>query len=112
MGSPRQEYWRGLPFPPPEDLPDPGIKPPTFMSPALAGGSFTTSAICVYHDDLHQNHYVVHLEKKGHPAYLSQYTRSGMDWMPVSPAILISNLYVDALTPNVMVFGGRAYGSN
>ena len=27
MGSPRQEYWSGLPFPPPGDLPDPGIKP-------------------------------------------------------------------------------------
>ena len=27
MGFPRQEYWRGLPFPFPEDLPDPGIKP-------------------------------------------------------------------------------------
>ena len=35
----RQEYWSGLPFPPPEDLPDPGIKP---ASPALAGGFFTT----------------------------------------------------------------------
>ena len=27
MGFSRQEYWSGLPFPPPEDLPDPGIKP-------------------------------------------------------------------------------------
>ena len=36
--SPRQEYWSGLPFPPPEDLPDPGIKP---ESPALAGRLFT-----------------------------------------------------------------------
>jgi len=33
MGFPRQEYWSGLPFPPPGDLPDPGIKP---ASPALA----------------------------------------------------------------------------
>ena len=39
MGFPRQEYWSGLPFPPPRDLPDPGIKP---MSPALAGEFFTT----------------------------------------------------------------------
>ena len=38
MGFPRQEYWSGLPFPPPRDLPDPGIKP---MSPALAGEFFT-----------------------------------------------------------------------
>ena len=34
----------GLPFPPPGDLPDPGIGPTTLMSPALAGGFFTTSA--------------------------------------------------------------------
>ena len=39
MGFPRQEYWSGLPFPSPGDLPDPGIEP---MSPALAGGFFTT----------------------------------------------------------------------
>jgi len=35
----RQEYWSGLPFPTPGDLPDPGIEP---TSPALAGGFFTT----------------------------------------------------------------------
>ena len=38
MGFFRQEYWSGLPFPSPEDLPDPGIKP---TSPALAGVFFT-----------------------------------------------------------------------
>ena len=32
----RQEYWTGLPFPTPEDLPDPGIKPVSLASPALA----------------------------------------------------------------------------
>ena len=35
----RQEYWDGLPFPTLEDLSDPRIKA---MSPALAGGFFTT----------------------------------------------------------------------
>ena len=39
MGFSRQEYWRGLPFSTPGDLPDPGIK---FGSPALAGGFLTT----------------------------------------------------------------------
>ena len=42
----RQEYWSGLPFPSPGDLPDPGIKPASPCIPmpsALAGGSFTTS---------------------------------------------------------------------
>ena len=38
------EYWSGLPFPPPGDLPDPGIKLSSLLSPALAGGFFTTSA--------------------------------------------------------------------
>ena len=36
-GFPRQEYWSGLPFPPPGDLPDPGIKPGSPVSPAVAG---------------------------------------------------------------------------
>ena len=41
----RQEYWSGLPFPSPGDLPDPGIKPASLTSLVLAGGFFTTSAI-------------------------------------------------------------------
>ena len=44
MGFSRQEYWNGLPCPPPEDLPDPGIEPESLASPALAGGFLTTSA--------------------------------------------------------------------
>ena len=39
----RQEYCRRLPFPTPGDLPDPGIEPASLVSPALAGGFFTTS---------------------------------------------------------------------
>ena len=35
MGFSRQEYWSGLPCPPPGDLPDPGIKPASLMSPAF-----------------------------------------------------------------------------
>ena len=38
----RHEYWKGLSFPTPGDLPDPGIKPASLTSPALAGGLFTT----------------------------------------------------------------------
>ena len=40
MGFSRQEYWKGLPFPTPGDLPDPGIKPASLESPAFAGGFF------------------------------------------------------------------------
>ena len=38
----RQEYWSGLPFPPPWGLPNPRIEPTSLASPALAGGFFTT----------------------------------------------------------------------
>ena len=44
MGLFRQEYWSGLPCPPPGDLPIPGIEPKSLKSPALAGGFFTTGA--------------------------------------------------------------------
>ena len=48
-GFSRQEYWSGLPFLTPGDLPDPGIKP---LSPLLAGGFFTTSATWEAFDSL------------------------------------------------------------
>ena len=37
----KKEYWSGLPFPPPGDLPDPGIEP---ASPALAGRFFASES--------------------------------------------------------------------
>ena len=40
VGFSRQEYWSGLPCPPPGDLPDPGIKPTFLRSPVLAGRFF------------------------------------------------------------------------
>ena len=47
MGFSRQEYWNspGLPSSSPGDLPNPGIEPKSPVSPALAGGFFTTSTI-------------------------------------------------------------------
>ena len=44
MGFSRQEYWSGLPFPPPGDLPDPGIEPTSPVSPALQVGSLHTES--------------------------------------------------------------------
>ena len=38
----KQEYWSGLPVPTPGDLPNPGVEPTSLVSPALAGGFFTT----------------------------------------------------------------------
>ena len=43
MGFPWQEYWNGLPFPTPRDLPDPGIEPASLMSPVLACKFLTTN---------------------------------------------------------------------
>ena len=44
MGFSRDEYWSGLPCPPPRDLPDPGTKPSSPTTPALSGRFFTASA--------------------------------------------------------------------
>ena len=42
MGLSQQEYWSGLPFPPPGDLPHPRIEPESPASPSLADGFFIT----------------------------------------------------------------------
>ena len=42
MGFSRQEYWGGLPFPPPGDLPSPGIEPVSPAAPILSGRFSTT----------------------------------------------------------------------
>ena len=44
MGFSRQEYWSGLSWPLPGDLPDSGIKPESPVAPALAGRLFSSSA--------------------------------------------------------------------
>ena len=59
MGFSRQEYWSGLPCPPPGDLPDPGIEPASPASPALAGGFFTTSAEALIDVYIQLSHIVV-----------------------------------------------------
>ena len=43
------QYWSGLPFPTPGNLPDQGIKPVSLTSPALAGGFFNSSATLEAH---------------------------------------------------------------
>ena len=53
MSFPRQAYWSGLPFTSPGDLPDPGIKPESLTSPALAGRLFPIEppgkpSVCYY----------------------------------------------------------------
>ena len=63
MGFPRQEYWSGLPFPPPGDLPNPGIEP---ISPELADGFYTTEP--------HQSTYLHSNEKIS--LYLAMFDRN------------------------------------
>ena len=48
MGFSRQEYWSGFSFPPPGDLPDPGIKPLSLAPPALTGAFSTTALTKLY----------------------------------------------------------------
>ena len=43
MGLCRQECWSGLPCPPPGEIPNPGTKPRSLLSPELGGGFFTTT---------------------------------------------------------------------
>ena len=43
MGFYKSEYWSGLPWPPPGDLPNPGIELVSLMSPAMSDEPFTTS---------------------------------------------------------------------
>ena len=49
MGFSRQEYWNGLPFPSPGDLPDPGIKPesPTRQADPLLSESPGKLQVCL-----------------------------------------------------------------
>ena len=56
----RQEYWSGLPCPPPGDLPNPGIKLMSLVSLALAGGFFIT----VPHRKPSEIRYIFYLKKR------------------------------------------------
>ena len=59
MGFSRQEYWSGLPCPPPGDLPEPGKEPASFMCLALAGRIFTTSPTWeAPHRNIHIDNYL------------------------------------------------------
>ena len=52
MGFSRQEYWSGLPFPPPGDLPGPGMEPESLPPPSLGDRLFTASATWEGPDDM------------------------------------------------------------
>ena len=74
MGFSRQEYWSGLPFPTPRDLPDPGIEPMSLVSPALAGRFFTTSTSWEAIDTIHK------IDNKWEPTVYHRKLLSALWW--------------------------------
>ena len=79
MGIFRQEYWSGLSFPPPGDVPNPGIEP---SSPALAGRFFTTE----------QRHRKLCIGGDTHPHILSQKICAiSIYWYILSISKMVSN---------------------
>ena len=93
MGFPKQDYWSEL-FPPPADLPNPGIKPASPVSLALAGGFFATEPpekptyinICMYVCMYGASCSSVGKESACHAGIRLQYRRPGFDsWVQKIP---------------------------
>ena len=81
MGFSRREYWSGFLHPPPGDLPDPGIKPEYLMSPALAGGVFTTSTTQEVQKTLNRNQLEnpkIRVPKLGNPEVIQSQQKSAV----------------------------------
>ena len=53
MEFPRQEWWGGLPFPSPRNLPNLGTELKSLASPELAGGFFTTEPLVITYNTMH-----------------------------------------------------------
>ena len=54
----RQEYWSGLPFPPPGNLPDPEFEPTSHMSPALQADSSGNTALTTILQHCYPEHFI------------------------------------------------------
>ena len=93
LGFPRQEYWSGLPFPSPGDLPDPGIKP---TSPALAGGFFITESPGKPHKSC--STLVFTIEKNPHVSGPLQVQTYVVQWSAISVQFSCSDVS-DFVTP-------------
>ena len=81
MGYSRQEYWSSLPFPPAGDLPNPGIKPVSLVSPA-----WQVDSSPLHHlgsPDKTETYYIKQLFKKKKKGPISlQLSNNLMDWLP------------------------------
>jgi len=86
----RQEYWSGLPFPTPRDLPNPGIKPVSLVSPALAG-EFLTTAPLGKSLDLKTTHWISMFPSVGASILLQSANLPVMGQCPVCPVTGICN---------------------
>ena len=82
MGFPRQEYWSGLPFPSPRDLPDPGVKPTSPASLALQANSLLAEP------PRKLPGYKVLLYSLS-PTLLNHPTRQVFLWAPLSPRVAL-----------------------
>ena len=81
LGILQQEYWSGLPCPPPGDLPDPGIEPASLMSPALADEFFTTAATCEAQEGLK------YLPKSGRNQLAQEDSITSQNWASHLPQV-------------------------
>ena len=80
MGFSRKEYCSGLPCPPPGDLPNPGIKPTSLRSPALAGRFFTTCATWEASDVKKQQKMMV-IRTQGQTGWQNRRERQVPEWL-------------------------------
>ena len=102
LGFPRQEFWSGLPFPPPGDPPNPRIEP---TSPALAGGSFIPEPPGVP-STVYQMSYISVLERKKFDS-MSKASLFTVLWLaPVSQCKLCPFLRVSSLNFEVLFHHG------
>ena len=71
-------FWSGLPFPSPRDLLNPGSEPTSLMSPALAGGFFTTSTTWEVENLIPRNSMENQMDTQTGAACLEMLTRNQM----------------------------------
>ena len=91
VGFSGQEYWSGLPWPPPGDLPNPGIEPGSVASPTLAGRFFTTSGTWEISEDILFNIYCWFINYK-----LTANSTRIYVWMMLSNICIFSIRYITA----------------
>ena len=93
MGFSRQEYWSGLPCPPPGHLPNPGTEPTSFMSPELANRFFTTSTTREAQHPLYLVPNII-ITPKGDPVSLNNHPLALPPPRPWQPTLSFLSLWI------------------